>query len=78
MKERLEMEREKVLEDEIERYEKDKFYKLGKKAIKKSGILEAYDHLIDDMMVNGFPKMKLNGDLFEYAAFFLDKFNRNK
>ena len=71
MKERLEQERQKTLQDEIDRYEKEKYYKIGKAAIKKSGILDAYDLLLMDLLKNGFPKQKLNGDLFEYAAYFL-------
>lgn len=56
MKERLEQERQKTLQDEIDRYEKEKYYKIGKAAIKKSGILDAYDLLLMDLLKNGFPK----------------------
>lgn len=78
LKERLEHEREKVLYDEIDKYEKEKDFKKGKKAIKQCGIMDAYDSLIKDMMQNGTPEIKLNGDLFEYAAFFLTKYYHKK
>jgi len=50
----------------------------GKKAIKNSGILEAYDSLLEDLIKNGLPKLKLNGDLFEYASFFIQKYHNKK
>jgi hypothetical protein len=33
--------------------------------------MEAYDELLEDFIKNGFPKLKLNGDLYEYASFFI-------
>ena len=78
MKERLEKERERLLMEELERHEKEKYFKLGKQAIKKSGILDAYDLLLDDLIKNGMPKVKLNGDLFEYAAFYISKYHKKK
>jgi hypothetical protein len=50
----------------------------GKKAIKNCGILEAYDELLKDLMSNGLPKLKLNGDLFEYAGYFIAKCHKKK
>lgn len=55
LKERLEAEREKHLKDQIEQHEREKDLQRGKKAIKNSGILEAYDTLLDDLMKNGMP-----------------------
>lgn len=78
LKERLEQEREKQLEQELEKYEKEKDFKYGKRAIKESGILNAYDMLLEDLMKEGLPEMKLNGDLFEYAAYFLTKIHKKK
>lgn len=43
LKERLEQEREKQLKDQLEHYEREKDLQRGKKAIKNSGILDAYD-----------------------------------
>jgi len=71
MKERLEQEREKLLQEELEKVEKERSFKRGRKAIKASGILDAYDWLIEDLMKHGKPKLKVNGDLLEYAAFML-------
>lgn len=78
MKERLEQDRERVLNEELEKYETEKDFKIGKKAIHKSGILDAYDLLLEDLMKNGIPELKLNGDLFEYASFFVSKYNGKK
>ncbi len=78
LKERLEQEREKLLNKEIEKYEQEKDFKKGKIAIKESGIMDAYDLLLEDLIKNGLPKLKLNGDLFEYAAFFLSKYHKKK
>ena len=62
----------------MEKYEREKYYKIGKTAIKKSGILESYDKLLLDLLNHGFPKQKLNGDLFEYAAYFIEKDHHKK
>lgn len=78
LKERLEIEREKQLKEQIEQYEREKDLARGKKAIKNSGILEAYDTLLEDLMKNGLPQLKLNGDLFEYASFFIHKYHAKK
>lgn len=78
MKERLELERERLLKEELEKHEREKDLQRGKKAIKASGIMEAYDLLIEDLMINGMPEMKLNGDLFEYASFFVTKLHNKK
>ena len=78
LKERLELERERLLKEELEKYEREKDFVKGKKAIKGSGIMEAYDSLLDDLVKNGLPQLKLNGDLFEYAAFFFAKFHKKK
>ncbi len=43
MKERLELERERLLKEELEKHEREKDLQRGKKAIKASGIMEAYD-----------------------------------
>jgi hypothetical protein len=40
--------------------------------------LDAYDLLLEDIMKKGIPKLKLNGDLFEYAAFFFSKYHKKK
>lgn len=66
------------MKEEYERYEAAKDFKRGKKAIKSCGILNAYDMLIEDLMKNGTPPIKMNGDLFEYAAFFLTKLHNKQ
>ena len=78
LKERLEMEREKQLQEQMDAYEREKNLQRAKKAIKNSGILEAYDCLLDDIIKNGLPQLKLNGDLFEYASFFIEKYHKKK
>lgn len=57
LKERLELEREKQLKEQIEQHEREKDLQRGKKAIKNSGILEAYDTLLEDLMKNGMPRL---------------------
>lgn len=67
-----------MLKEEMEKYEKEKDLQRGKKAIKNCGIMDAYDLLLEDIIKNGMPELKLNGDLFEYAAFFLSKYHKKK
>lgn len=55
LKEKLEIEREKVLQTELEKIEREKDFKRGKVAIKQSGIMDAYDSLLDDLAKNGMP-----------------------
>jgi hypothetical protein len=33
---------------------------------------------VEEIMKEGMPEIKINGDLFEYAAFFLTKFYNKK
>lgn len=70
------MEREKQLKEQLEKFEREQDLKKGKKAIKNCGILDAYDELLRDIMKNGLPKLKVNGDLFEYASFFIEKIHK--
>lgn len=51
----MENEREKLLQDEISKHEKVKDLAKGKKAIKASGILIAYDDLLQDFIKQGMP-----------------------
>ena len=76
IKDRLDMERERLLNEEIQQYEREKSFKKGKHAIKTSEMLECYDLLMGDMMGKGVPKLK--SELFEYAAFFFEKHERKK
>lgn len=78
LKERLEQEKERLLREEMEKYEKEKDLQRGKKAIKNCGIMDAYDLLLEDLIKNGLPELKLNGDIFEYAAFYISKYNKKK
>lgn len=78
IKEKLDLERQKQLQKEIEEDEKRRKFKKQKRAIKDCGLLEAYDLLLDDLVTKGLPPVKMNGDIFEYAAFFLAKYHRNK
>ena len=53
MKQRLELEREKLLQQELDNIEKERRFKRGQIAIKKCGILEAYDWIVDELMKKG-------------------------
>ena len=66
------------MQQELEKYEKERDLQRGKKAIKACGIMDAYDLLLEDFIKNGLPELKLNGDIFEYAAFFMTKYHNKK
>ena len=77
-REKLEQEKEKLLQMEIEKMQREKEIKRMQQCIKNCGIMDAYDKLIDDLMRNGRPENQNNGDIFEYAAYFITKINNKK
>jgi len=52
------------MKEEKDKIEKDRARKKGVQVLKSSGILDAYDYLLDKLIQKGLPK----GDLLEYSA----------
>ena len=80
-REALESRRDKILNEEIEKTQKERDRKKGIRILKKSGILEAYDckplfvtsvDLLDSLINHGLPK----GDLLEFAAVSVQMFEK--
>ena len=68
------MEREQHLLDEIEKTEKDRAKKKGVKILKTSGIIDAYEYLLNSLCQYGLPE----GDLFEFAALTVLKYEKKQ
>ena len=72
LKAQLEKEREMRLKDEIERVEKERSKKKGLKILKNSGILDAYEYLLESLCKYGLP----TGDLYEFSALTVLKYEK--
>lgn len=72
LKAQLEKEREMRLKEEIERTEKERNKKKGLKILKNSGILDAYEYLLESLCKYGLP----TGDLYEFAALTVLKYEK--
>lgn len=60
------------MKEEKDKIEKDRARKKGVQVLKSSGILDAYDYLLDKLIQKGLPK----GDLLEYSAVTIQKFEK--
>jgi hypothetical protein len=69
-REALEIKREKIMQEEKAAIEQERERKRGVKVLRSSGILDAYDYLLDQLIKHGLPK----GDLLEYAAVTVQKY----
>ena len=69
-REALEVKRERLMKEEKANIEQERERKKGVKVLRTSGILEAYDYLLDSLIKHGLPK----GDLLEYAAVTVQKY----
>ena len=72
LKAQLEKEREMRLKEEIERTEKERNKKKGLKILKNSGILDAYEYLLESLCKYGLP----TGDLYEFSALTVLKYEK--
>ena len=72
LKAQLEKEREARLKEEIERVEKERSKKKGLKILKNSGILDAYEYLLESLCKYGLP----TGDLYEFSALTVLKYEK--
>ena len=72
LKAQLEKEREMRLKEEIEKTEKERNKKKGLKILKNSGILDAYEHLLESLCKYGLP----TGDLYEFSALTVLKYEK--
>ena len=60
------------LKEEIEKVEKERNKKKGLKILKNSGILDAYEYLLESLCKYGLP----TGDLYEFAALTVLKYEK--
>ena len=72
LKAQLEKEREMRLKEEIERVEKERSKKKGLKILQNSGILDAYEYLLESLCKYGLP----TGDLYEFSALTVLKYEK--
>lgn len=72
MKSQLEKEWELHLQQEIEQIEKERAKKKGLKTLKESGILGAYEYLLESLCKYGLP----SGDLYEFSALTVLKYEK--
>ena len=60
------------LQQEIEKVEKERAKKKGLKTLKQSGILNAYEYLLEQLCKYGLPQ----GDLYEFSALTVLKYEK--